>query len=224
MKKRQADELVWLRRIILFLRANANVLRCIERGWLLARVEELVAQLLVHRSEQVHFTLSARAATAGYHAARQSLAYGLLVPLVELAPLVVNDPRLMDTFKRPVHNAPAEQLIAAARAMAIAAQPYEEAFVAAGMPANFRARLGSTSAAILAALETRARFVRCCMQATSEISDKLGEARWAVRVIDSLVRAEAMNNPSLRRVWSTLRVVPAYGRRVGGQAPVSAAA
>ena len=95
---------------------------------------------------------------------------------------------------------------------------------AAGMPADFRARLNSASAELSEIVNTRARDVSRCREATIAISQKLRAARWAVRVLDSLVRAESMNDPHLWRVWSTLRVVPAFRRRVGGQAPVSAAA
>lgn len=224
MEKRQADELVWLRRIIHFLRANANVLACIDRSSLLVRVEELVAQLLVHRSEQLQCTLSARAATAAYYAARESLACELMAPLAKLAPLVVDNPRLMKRFKRPAQTAPARELVAAARVMAMAAELYEETFIAAGMPADFRAQLNCASAELSEIVNTRARDVTRCRQATIAISQKLRAARWAVRVLDSLVRAESMNDPHLWRVWSALRVVPAFRRRVGGQAPVSAAA
>ena len=224
MNQRQTDQVKWLRGITVFLRANAHVLHRIARSALLPRLEDLVTQLGEHREEQVTASIAVRTATARYHALREALVCELIMPLVAMAQLVVKDAWLLDLFTVPPHNGRVEPFVLAARKMAAESEPYARAFTAAGMPRNFRRRLDRATTAIEAMLERRARYMCRRNAATLQISAQLRDGRLMVRVLDSLVRADAMNDPTLWAVWSTVKRAPASERRGDDQASSRVAA
>lgn len=212
MNAKQGAQLDWLQDVDHFFDNYAHCFPRVAGSSLRARLFEVTEEL---ESLSFHQNCSTpdRSITVWYQRARHALEFDLMVPLVAIARLVVDDMQL-DTFRRPRGRTGAEALVKVARAMAMAAQPYEAAFIEAGMPADFRAQMHDRCDEIVANRAERDRARSDASQTTMVMAELLSEGRMVVHCLDGLVRAEMAHTPNLRGVWSDVRRPPASGRRV----------
>jgi len=99
--------------------------------------------------------------------------------------------------------------------MSDAASAYDKTFIAAGLPADFIARLSDAANALNDAIANRGVTKTAQSGATAGLSAETARGRQAVKVLDSLVEPQIAGNMALLAQWKA-------AKRIGGKAmPVS---
>ena len=212
MNTKQKVQLEWLRDVDHFFDNYALVFPQAAASGLRARLFVVLKEL---EQLRVHQLCSGpdRSITVRYRQARHALEDDLIAPLVAIARLEVDDARLLKRFRRPRSGPSADALVKLAHGMAMAAEPYEAQFIAAGMPADFRTQMYDRCYEILENRSERCQAQRSASGTTSVIAQLFVEARKLVFCLDGLVRREMAHTPSLRSVWNDVRQLRAMERR-----------
>ena len=112
-------------------------------------------------------------------------------------------------FRLPRSWASNQPLLAAAGAMADAAERAKDTFVARGLPADFVDRLRTAASRLGVVLLERRESARRMVTSTARINDLLRRGKSAVRQLDGLLRTRLAKDPALLRAWeSATRVRP----------------
>ena len=113
------------------------------------------------------------------------------------------------------------RLADAARAMAVAAEPYTALFTAATFPADFAQQLTDAANAIQASIDARRRKIADRKNATSSIEESLKVARSAALQVEAVVGRLVPRGTPLHDEWmSVKRVVDIASRPKAAVTPV----
>jgi hypothetical protein len=106
---------------------------------------------------------------------------------------------------RPRHVA----LVAAGHGMARAARVHEAALLEAGLPADFLEQLVAATDALEAGITARGRAESLRVEATAGLDNEARVARFALRLLDSLVRSAVAEDDALIDRWGKVSRIAA---------------
>jgi hypothetical protein len=123
----------------------------------------------------------------------------------------------IEPLKMPRGRPTIEKLSAAAFGMAKAATPFASVFIAAGLPADFVARLDAAADALVVSLSDRAQSQGKRSGATKGLKSQLVSGRKIVHILDAFVKSALKDDPALLANWNAVKRV----RKFTGRPPAT---
>ena len=207
MRSTEANQLEALRNIPAFLDEHRDHVPGVATCGMRHRLDEALECLARHADDQTSSAAGSLNCTRRYLARRRELVGSHLL-LIALIARTTRPPLSELAEMQPPRGKPtARQLESAAHAMAKAATPYAETFIAAGMPEDFVERLRRASDAMMAELGERAQERARHRIATEALRVGIASARRMVNVLDAFVRAECGHDEVLLAGWTSVKHV-----------------
>ena len=204
MRTNEANQLDALRNVQAFLDANRDRLPAIATSGMRRQLDESLARLAQHADDQTSSAAWSRNCTQRYHALRRRLLRSHLVPIALIARTTQPPLSELEQFRIPHGKPTAQQLAAAAHAMAEAAAPHADTFVAAGMPEDFIGALEDASNAMMSELAVRAQERARHRIATEALRAGITSARRVVKVLDAFVRSACELDAGMIAGWESV--------------------
>jgi len=174
-------------------------------------LDDVVAQLSGHSSEQV----VGQRLSAAERRRQQSLCSKLrehhLRPIVAIARATMADwPGIEKALLLPPKRLSVTKLVAESSAIKEAAAQYQPAFVKNGRPADFLEQLGAAIDAVNQSTMGRAQLVGRQVGAKAGIAQEARRGRYAVDMLDSIVRVAFERNDVVLRAWEVAKRVKGF--------------
>jgi hypothetical protein len=222
MKIPQSSVLETVRRVGDFIDRNANVLGTINQSGTRATLARLDGELDVHAADQAAGSLNSRRATAAQRALRLSLRLTYMRPISNIAHARLATVPDYVRLRMPDVRANTARLVAAAKAMAEAAQAHEAIFIEAGLPGDFVAKFNAASDELNASIDARAAQRTRGVRATTGLKSAAKEARDEIKVLDSMISAQLRDNAPLLGEWKNAKKITRTATRAAAAPPVVA--
>jgi hypothetical protein len=219
MQTRQSNTLESLHGVQTFLTANAERLGTIAATGMRQKLDAVVAEADALAAGQAGHGLVAKGSTQKQRALRASLLRDHMAPIAGVAQAELPRTPEIGPLLMPKGRSSADKLALHATAMAHAAAPFRELFVAAGLPADFVDQLGAATTAMLESYRQRSQTTGLRSGATKGLRAKLVEGRKIVRALDRFVTSTLRDDPTALANWKAVQRV----RRVNRSAPVAPA-
>lgn len=130
-------------------------------------------------------------------------------PISRVAREVFGTTGMDRAFRMPKNARVNQPLIAAAGAMAEAAEKEKDVFVKHGLPQDFIEQLQASATALDTARNAKTVSARRRITATAAVQDQLQRGRKAVRLLDAILKPRLAKDPELLAAWrSAKRVRP----------------
>ena len=162
-------------------------------------VDELVKQEAGTRYAQVHIERE--------RTLRASLYADHLQPISRIARDVFGVSGMDRAFRLPRNVRVNQPLIAAARAMAEAAEKEKDVFLRHGLPQDFVEQLKAGTSALDDTRTAKTETARRRVTATASVQDQLKRGRKAVRLLDAVLATRLKKDPELLAAWRIARKV-----------------
>lgn len=215
MQSRQGNMLQSLRAVEEFLAANADALGDVVNNGTRRKLATTIDSLEATVNEQAGSSVVSQGGTRRYKSLRRVLVRDHMAPIARMARADLPPTPEVDALRMPKPNWSAARLAAAAHGMALAAEPFRQQFVDAGLPGDFVERLGAAADAMVQSLSDRAQHRGRLSGATKGLQATLASGRKLVAVIDALVASKLADDPALLANWRKVKRV----RRVAVHAP-----
>ncbi len=216
MQTEQGTMLNSLRTVQAFLDENAGRLAGVASTGARRKLDETVAQLAGHVTDQDGQTIAARGATKRQKALRVALVRDHMAPISYIAKAELPNVPELQSLRLPKGQPTSARLAAAAKGMAAAATPHADVFIAVGLPADFVAQLNSAADALLTSLSDRAVSRGRVKGATTGLKAQLAAGRRVVHILDAFVKSVAKDDAVLLANWKLVKRVPRTPGRVAG--------
>jgi hypothetical protein len=205
-----------LSRVQRFLDQNGPTLGDINASGYRKILDDVVGKLSAHAADQTTTKRVAAAEAAKERVLRNALKLNHLRPIATVANAQLRQVPDFVALKMPAKNATSRTLITWAAAMKTAAGEYADAFVGAGLPADFLEQLQSAADALGNSLTNRTSNGAAQRGATVGLDAEATRGRQAVKVLDSLIEPLIQGNLALLAQWTA-------AKRFGGKvsAPTS---
>jgi hypothetical protein len=190
-----------------FLNDNADKLAGIAKTGARQKLDDVIAELSIHAADQQGHNLAAQGATKQTRALRLELLHDHMAPIARIARADLPPTPQIEPLKMPKGKPTVARLAKIADGMAQAAGPFTDAFVSAGLPPDFVARLNGATEALLASVVARARNRGMRKGATTGLKQRLSAARKVVHVLDAFVKTALKDNPTLLADWNSVKRV-----------------
>ena len=213
MQTKQGAVLESLRAVDTFLTENADHLGDIVHTGARRKLADALAALDTHASDQAASTFVAEGATQRKYLCARTLRRRHMTPIARIARVELPHTPDLEPLKMPKGRPTPERLIAHAEGMALAAAPFADTFVAAGLPSDFLTRLSAASAELRAAVNDRTQNRGKRSGATTGPTHQLSSARKLVHVLDAFVQTALEDNEPLLATWNAVKRV----RRIASQ-------
>jgi hypothetical protein len=213
MQTRQGAVLESLRGVETFLDENAERLADVVDTGARRKLDELLADLETHASDQVADNLGAQGAMNTTQMLQRRLRRWHMRPIARIARSDLPVTSAIEPLKMPKGKPTAERLVAYAEGMAQAAAPFADTFVAAGLPSDFIARLKTATNELRTAVNARVQHRGRQVGATTGLKQKLSSARRLVHVLDVFVETALDGDEPLLASWKIVKRV----RRIASQ-------
>jgi hypothetical protein len=220
MDTRQSNMLASLHNTRAFLEENADKLGGIAKTGMRKKLDDEIAGLTTLELDQAGTMLLAKGTTQKHRALREALLRDHIGPLVGIAAVELPRTPEVEPLHMPKGRPSAESLARAAYAMAQAAAPFSEAFVAAGLPADFLAQLTGAADAMIESVRARSQTEGKRSGATAGLDAKLKAGRKIVRALDRLMASALKDDPALLSNWKAVQRVRRTAR-ADAAAPVA---
>ncbi len=216
MKSSHAATLNTLTRVQRFLDLNGSSLGDINASGYRKILDDVVGKLSAHAADQTTTKRAAAAEAAKERVLRNALKLNHMRPIATVASAQLRQVPDFAALKMPPKNATSRTLITYAAAMKTAASEYADAFVGAGLPADFLDELQGAADALSNSLTNRTSNGAAQRGATVGLDAEATRGRQAVKVLDSLVEPLIQGNLALLGQWTA-------AKRFGGKvsAPTS---
>jgi hypothetical protein len=130
-------------------------------------------------------------------------------PIARVAREIFGVSGMDKAFRLPKNVKVNQTLLAAAGAMALAAEKTQDVFVKHGLPQDFIEQLKAAASALDAARNAKTESIRRSVTATAAVKDQLKRGRKAVRLLDAILSPRLAKDPELLAAWrSAKRVRP----------------
>lgn len=220
MQKIQSAALSRCRAADRFIEQNAGRLGTIPQSGMRRRLREVLDGVAQSSADQALTGRRARAGTSGMQRLRVALVRRHMLPIARVAALY---PALeaSSALRAPCRTRD-ERLVAWAMAMASAAEPHADAFVADGLDPEFVGQLRGAAKELADFATERKRTRGQLTASTRSISRHIREARRVLAALDAMM-GRYLVDPSLTAQWSVVRRTGKVARRsskavVGGSA------
>ena len=168
-------------------------------------LDDALTDLTVMAITQGGGKLKSKGATARQKSLRRVLRTTFMKPIADLAKLTLGDVPEVGALTMPGKQLAATQLVAAAHAMADAAQLHEAVFTAVGLPVHFIDALRAAADAVTTSLAGRQVHVGDSTSATAGIKKQEKRVRALFKLINALVVPRLGNNVVLLTKWKATR-------------------
>jgi hypothetical protein len=158
-------------------------------------------------SDQTGSALASQGVTLKQHTLRRALLRDHMAPISRIARSDLPQTPEIEPLKMPRGRPTIERLSAAAFGMAKAATPFAGVFIAAGLPADFVARLDAAADALVVFLSDRAQSRGKRSGATKGLKSQLASGRKIVRILDAFVKSALKDDPALLANWNAVKRV-----------------
>jgi len=224
MNQKQQRKIDSLLRVRDFLDANADQVGALKDSEGRTQLDDAVAALVTHGSEQAATDL----AMAGQMSRERALVIEVrashMQPIASFARAKLRGvPDFAALVKSGVNLQP-KQLVRAARAMATAAAPQADVLTRAGFPADAVAQLGAAASALEGVITERANAKVRRVGSTKGIHEELLKGREAVAMLNAVVSKQFVGDQTFLAAWRAARRVMAKPGIVRAQATVPASA
>jgi hypothetical protein len=213
MQTRQGAVLESLRNVETFLDEHAERLADVVDTGARRKLDELLAELETHASDQVADNLGAQGALNTTQMLQRRLRRWHMRPIARIARSDLPVTSAVEPLKMPKGKPTAERLVAYAEGMAQAAAPFADTFVEAGLPSDFIARLKTATNELRTAVNARVQHRGRQVGATTGLKQKLSSARRLVHVLDVFVETALDGDEPLLACWKIVKRV----RRIASQ-------
>ena len=170
-------------------------------------LDDAVSQLTAMAVTQGGGRLKSKGATARQKSLRTSLRRNYMKPIADLAKLKLGDVPEMGALTMPVPQLGATQLVAAAHAMADAAQLHLAAFMEVGLPAHFITDLRAAADAVTTSIDGRQVHVGTSTSSTAGIKKQEAQVRALFKLINSLVVPRLGASVVLLQKWKATKAI-----------------
>ena len=206
MKARQSVLLETARNVQAFLDANTAVIGPTITS---ARqnLDDAVTQLTAMAVTQESSKTSSKGATSLQIKLRVSLRNNFMKPVATVAKLFAADVPEINALAMPKKQLSSAALVAAAQAMADAAEKYTETFVKNGLPQDFVAQLRAAADAVTSAITGRQTHVASTAGATSGLAQQESRVRSLLKLINALVVPKLGTDMVLLSQWKVARAI-----------------
>ena len=209
MKKEQENLLEALARVEDFLDSNQAVMATVITSKAHQNFSASRERLVEYMKAQGEHTRGLRAAVAVKRRLAAQLVRHHFRPIAVVARKELRAAEefaaLTQPRKRPRHVA----LVATGYGMARAAQVHEAVFLEAGLPADFLAQLARATEALEAGITAKGRVEALRVEATAGLAKEGRVARFALRLLDTLVRSAVREDDALIDRWGKVSRVAA---------------
>jgi hypothetical protein len=219
MQTKQGAVLESLRAVNSFLDENADRLGDVVHSGARQKLAEALAELDAYATEQTAAGLAGEGATKMKRMLQGRLRRRHMRPIARIARSDLPATTALEPLKMPKGRPTAQRLAAHAEGMAKAAAPFADAFISAGLPPDFLARLNAASSELVAAVSDRTQSRGRQSGATAGLKQKLSSARKLVHVLDTFIEAEVEDNEALLANWHMIKRVRRTGPKA--KAPVA---
>jgi hypothetical protein len=170
-------------------------------------LEDALSQLTIMAVTQDGGRLKSKGATARQKSLRVSLRTNFMKPIADLAKLKLGDVPEMGALVMPGKQLGATRLVAAAHAMADAAQAHADVFTQVGLPADFIDNLRAAADAVTTSLDGRQEQIGATKSATAGIKQQETQVRALFKLISSLIIPRLGNDLALLTKWKATKAV-----------------
>jgi hypothetical protein len=207
MQTKQGAVLESLRAVNAFLDEKADQLGDVVRTGVRRKLADALAELDTHASDQTAGSFVAQGATQRKYVLARRLRRRHMTPIARIARVELPHTPNLEPLKMPKGRPTPERLVAHADGMAQAAAPFAEAFIAAGLPSDFIARLNAASVELRAVVTDRTQNRGKQSGATTGLKQQLSSARKLVHVLDAFVHAALEDDEALLANWDVVKRV-----------------
>jgi len=200
-------------RVQRFLDLNGPALGDINASGYRKILDDVVGKLSAHAADQTTTKRTAAAEAAKERVLRNALKLNHMRPIATVANAQLRQVPDFVALKMPPRNATSRTLITWAAAMKTAAGEYSDAFVGAGLPADFLDQLQAAADALVNSLTNRTSNGAVQRGATIGLDAEATRGRQAVKVLDSLIEPLIQGNLALLGQWTA-------AKRFGGKMSV----
>ena len=222
MQRRESRVLDTARNVQAFLAENADVV-----GPSIAscrrNLDDAVGQLTAMAVSQSAGQFLSKGATARRKSLVKTLKKHHMRPITLVAKQRLSEVPEFEALAMPTRNLGASALVAAAMAMATAAQPHEAVFTDVGLPDDFVAQLNAAASAVTASQAVRQASKAGAVSATAGIEEQEKRLRGLFPLIDAIVGPKLGNDAVLLRKWESTKAVGRKPTAVPAQLPAQVA-
>ena len=168
-------------------------------------LDAALSQLTIMAVTQGGGRLMSKGATARQKSLRRALRTTFMKPIADLAQLTLGDVPEVGALTMPGKQLGATQLVAAAHAMADAAQAHQAVFTTVGLPVHFINDLRAAADAVTTSLAGRQVHVGDSTSATAGIKQQERQVRALFKLINSLVVPRLGNDVLLLTKWKATK-------------------
>ena len=219
MQTAQGNTLQSLRAVHAFLDENAAKLAGVVNSGARQKLDDTIAQLATHASDQTGHNLAAQGATQKKAALRAALLRDHMAPIARIAAAELPASPEVEPLKMPRGTPATETLASLAYGMAQAAAPFSAAFIAAGLPQDFVAQLTGAADAMVAAINEHTQSRGKRGGATMGLKEELSKGRKIVHVLDAFVKSALKDDPPLLANWNMVKRVQRPTGRAASPSP-----
>lgn len=169
--------------------------------------DDAVARLDSLAARQGRSKIDSRGATKRLTAVRAVLRNNHMSAVRQTARMALLDVPELGTLTATTRNLSDPRLVAAAHAMADAAEPYTSVFTQAGMPDDFVARVRSAADAVTQVGTSRNQAALDVRAATANIRAQEGRVRKLLKLLNALVVPRLGTDAELLAKWQTVRAI-----------------
>lgn len=177
------------------------------------RLEQNIAMISGHASNQAGNAMTSESATQSIRALRLALLRDHMRPVAFIAKSALEQTPEIEPLRLPAGRPTPPRLAAAARGMARAAEPFADVFVAFGLPVDFMEQMDGAADALLAAVNARRQCRADGVAATEGLKLTLTAGRKLVHVLNAYVQGELKDDAELLAGWNAVKRVQVIGRR-----------
>jgi hypothetical protein len=190
-----------------FLSQNPLVDALTDAGTQAKELDDVIVGLGAVAVEQEASSRTAAVQAKARDEARRELYKKHLRPIAMIAKEIFGRTGIDKAFRLPRSSSSNQPLLAAAAAMADAAERAKDAFLARGLPADFVDKLRAAAARVDTARKERRDSARRHVTSTAAVEDLLRRGRSAVRQLDALLRPRLEDDPALLAAWESAILV-----------------
>jgi len=194
-----------LRRVEQFMDAYAAQLTVVNATAARQELDQIVKDMGVHESTQAISTLNAKGQTAQLATLRHDLVEEHMRPVATIAAAHLRTVPNFQAFRMPRGNLKVAVLVQAAIAMAEAARPYQQVFVANGRSADFADALVAAAGAVRALVDARAQNIGTKAGAREGLATTATRAIAVVRLLDAQIKRALVDDPKALAAWKSAK-------------------
>jgi hypothetical protein len=209
MKRSQLARLDAFRRMQSFLDANAAVLGNVNRAVSRLELDAAVTRLTADGARQERAITAATSLTKMKGEARDDLRLHHMQQIAAIARRRLAGAPAIQDLRLPHKSTSDAALIVKANAMAAAAAPYTQLFVAQQLPADFIAQLRAAAQAVLAVISVRGAALVELHMGTRNVRDQLAITYTDVKVLNALVVKQLKGRSGLLEAWRIAKRIKA---------------